>query len=354
VKFMHKIRIWSILLLILGVMACSEEYTIPVWETQFVPPDNLKDVELWDTCPAMTPTAAPTEGEYIWVQSTPDAIYCSRKVRHFEGENGEGLEEAFDVKSQMRVVPGDFFLPLQLGSQPVSFPVCTLFADHDDSPVAFGDGSLRMEEEMVLNRPRLNGRLEQPLMVEGKIWTFEMYFTGFRDVIEHGFQLNGSHWSRSTDPEVIMRLCEGVACDGAGETLVYDACDYQEAPTERHTIGFGDDHVIVSVANYGSPWRVEGDFIRAEGELAGLRFEQSSYWKLAMGYTHQWGESRDFQINFDHPINIYCGLRIIQAWPYSNYDYGTRVEKMTCDGATIEASIDYAVWEEMQEDEDQE
>ena len=341
----------GLLLLLVSASGCGTEYTVPIWELELVPPDNLKDVNLWDTCPSMSPTAAPTEGEHIWVQSTPDALYCSRKVRYFEGENGEGLEEAFDVKSQMRIVPGDFFFPLQLGSQPVSLPVCTLFADHDESPIAFGDGTLRIDEEMVLSRARLNGSLKQPMMVDGKVWTFEMYFTGFRDVIEHGFQLDGSHWPRATDPEVIMRVCEGVACDDDGEILTYDACDYHDAPTELHTIGFGDDHVILSIANYGNPWRIEGGFMRAQGELAGLQFDQSSYWKLAMGYTHQWGESRDFQINFDHPIEIYCGLRIIQAWPYSNYDYGTRVEKMTCDGATVDAAIDYAVWEQLQDEE---
>ena len=327
---------------------CSEGYMVPIWEMEFQPPEELQDVALWDTCPAMTPQAAPTEGEHIWVQATKEAKYCNQSIRR----SGE-LTDTFANKSQLRIVPGDFFLPMQLGTQPFTLPVCSLFEDHDDSPRPVGEGLFELYDEQIFNATRLDGTIRQPMMANGTMWTFEMHFTGFEDALARGFQLDGSHWLRASDPEVIFMLCEGVACDGSGEQIQYDSCNFESAPQEVHVLGFGDDYAALTIANYASAWNIEGGFVSAEGELDGVSFTQTSFWKLAMKYSSQWGDSRDFQVTFDHPIGLYCGLKVFQAWPYVGYDYGTRVEKVTCDGATVEVELDYATWDDI-EDIDQE
>ena len=284
-------------------------------------------VEQWEWCPLPTPSPPPNE-EALWVQFSPQALYCAQF-----SQRGE-VEEELARKSQLRLVPGDHFWPLEPGRHTVELGSCLRFAGdgQEPGPTPIGPATLDIESTTSLGQTRITRVLRQPLVDQSaEDWVLRITFSGEAEALKYGMLLDGTSLSARREPSVRVRLCKGQTCGDDDDRRDFDACAPNRGRRGRHRLAFEGGSVDITTQTEGSSFDYEGRVLVAEGELRGRRFEQRDYWKVAMHPSYSFSDARDFMVAFDEPIGNACGVVVERAYPYPNAAWGTSVSVIRCD-----------------------
>lgn len=284
--------------------------------------------DLWDWCPAPVATAAVDE-DALWLQFTDSALYCSMAMPTWD-ESVTAFEQ-LEGKAQLRLVPGDNFLPMEPGEHDVTLPLCSRRAS-TGAPVAIDPGRLVVEKSEQLGQTRLDLSYLQTAHDEnGAALTSYVRISGYEEDLASGVLLDGVSWPLP-DPDVKLFLCEGPDC-AAGERMVaFDACAL-EGPREVHRLVFDGGEVTFVLGTKANASPLRAHLLSATGEIGGATFEERSFWRLVGRETWPWSSARDFAVAFTEPAGNVCALTGARLYPEST---GSFVELRRCDG-TVDA-----------------
>lgn len=286
--------------------------------------------DLWDWCPAPTPVSAVEEGA-LWLQFGEGALYCSLELPTWDTNVTAWSQLA--GKAQLRLVPGDNFLPLEGGEHDVTLPVCARTAS-EDAPARSDGGRLVVERSEQLGRARLDlSYLETALDDDGEPLTTRLSLSGYEDDLAAGVLLDGAAWPLP-DPDVRLTLCRGEACPGEGMALL-DACRFA-GPRELHSLRFdgGTLDFVLEKRDASTPARMR--LVSATGAIDTYAFSQESFWSLVGRETWPWSSARDVAVSFSAPVAGFCGLEAKQL--YADSASGT-VELRRCDGGVTTRAV---------------
>lgn len=282
--------------------------------------------DLWDWCPAAVP-ASEIDEERLWVQFGEGALYCTVPRPTWDGSVTAWSQ--LEDKAQLRLVPGDNFLPLEAGEHDVTLPVCSKKAS-DGAPVDVESGRLFVQRTDQLGRTRVDlSYLQTARDEEGEPLTSYLRVSGYEDDLSAGVLLDGAPWPLP-DPDVHLALCDGERCGEGERVAALDTCRF-DGPREVHVLRFdgGEIRFVLETKGDGGPLRAH--LVVAEGVIDSVAFQQQSFWRLVGRESWPWSSARDIAVLFDTPAGGYCGLTAKEA--YHNQTSGS-VELRSCDGGS--------------------
>jgi hypothetical protein len=295
------------------------------------PVDNAAELEPpeyagWGWCPDVQPSQVPGEGE-LWLQISPSALYCGHPPNE-----AESMIDVLDARTQLRLVPGDFAIPLEEGTHPIRLQSCER-GPRDSTAQAEGSATVVVNE--VLGRDRIEVLVEQPL-AEGR--TLQVALAGWRDQLSPGIVLDGAYRPATVEPYVHLQVCEGPCVpeeDGERvEVTRFDACNLgPDVPRERHRV-VGEDGLEVefTLKNAGDNIRVIAELEHARGTIDGRDFLVSGYFDMAL-HSYTWSDERTYIVRLEEPVGNVCGIMVQGVYPYNNAVWGGRLIRLRCDGS---------------------
>jgi hypothetical protein len=280
----------------------------------------------WAWCPDIQPSEAPGEDD-LWLQISPSALYCGQQAG-----DAESVEEVFADRTQLRLVPGDFAIPLVDGEHPIHIQSCERGAR---DAVADEAGVATVAVSDILGRDRVEILVEQP-MADGR--NLQVHVAGWRDALAPGLLLDGTYRSRAVEPRVLIQVCDGPCVpEEEGEQVAvtaFDACNLGEAaPRERHRVVDEDGNEIeLTLRNAGNNIQLIPELQVARGVVDGREFTVSGFFDMAV-FSYGWSDQRSYLVRFEEPIGNVCGLKVEDVYPYDNAVWGGQVVRLRCDGS---------------------
>ncbi len=293
--------------------------------------DTDVDTADWSHCPDSSAYAG--DSSYGGsISASADAVYCSA------WNEDRSLEEEQASLGKLRIVEGEYAIPVEDGEFDLVLPVCVARPDGLAQPDVLGSGSTSVTSTTW----------------SGSTFT---YLTGGQS-IEEG---DGSAWS--LDHIVVLASDEGVAPEalpldggpsdeetGAGasfvmvpdggtefdnDALTFIPCSVDWWEENTHTVAFEGGEITMTIElGDNLTQTAPGRFRLAEGNLDGTDFSQDDRFKLIYNPGHH-HFTRSFAVVFDSPIGDVCSLRVEDLDPYAETPSST-VSTGDCDLSVIE------------------
>ncbi len=280
----------------LGDLALDVVPDLPGDQSGDTEPDGIEP-EPWSWCPPGD--AAIFDPTWPYAATVSDALYCA-----YAGHGD--LLDTFRNAAQLRLLPGDYRLPLEEGSFPMLIPACALRRDGLPSQLA-GAGSLDVSAFVFSSATYWALTLNQALEISGLPFVLSL------SVSIYDQSASGTPLPELTIPpqtvfgeaEVFMALCPGEDCSGAGGVLYPCA-----APGSGQEVTIAFDRGSLTVFTYifaGMGPSVPAALTRAHGTLDGVDFSQDAYFSLAHRPDHH-NLGGGFLVHFDEPVAGACAI----------------------------------------------
>jgi hypothetical protein len=223
---------------------------------------------------------------------------------------GYTVEEAYENKARLRIVPGTYPVPDTDGDYGLVIPACIEIADNVGSEHA-GVGALSVTSQPLGQGTQFEYQLEQPMLVGGQAWTIGISIHMYVSSSPHPEVIFSNYLNRYENGNEVFvgyRLDNG-AVDYPWWVLPCEPLNYGRRE-DRATFDRGEITVIHDVHwDVGSAGGAPAIFQHGFGELDGIAFDQEDYFKLAHIIAHHnWGGT--FLVVFDQPIGQACAIKI--------------------------------------------
>ncbi len=288
------------------LVACTGT-DVPINDT--APPPGTE----WDHCPSETEWVGEDtwEGELI---ATNGALYCEYPLQHQE------MTDALTNRSQLRIVPGSYPIPLTGEDQDFYLPICLL---DETGPLpgtvqgtATGNEVTDMTGEQVYwttaTQGREDGSGELTLLMETPVGETSLRIDG-QGAFQQGLSLQS---------------CVGETCYDADDS-VYAPCSFAPTTCDRFTLADGNELALDQYHWVGMVGSGFGAVTEARGLLDGTAFAITDYWQLVMTFGHH-AFDRDALLFFDAPIGEACGLWVDEVTANS------AIWTVDCSGAPLQ------------------
>ncbi|MCP4499117.1 MAG: hypothetical protein GY822_04010 [Deltaproteobacteria bacterium] len=290
--------------------------------------DGLAQEDLWPQCPTLTPYPD-TEGDF-WLQFSPDALFCSELPAYSD------IRQAFQEITEVRLMPGDLFLPLNPGDSNVPLSSCFASGENQVSPLGLAAWSVTRSEtfgddfvETVLKQPvRLEGHLRHLQEVpEGEelnpLGVLELKIAGPASQMQ---ALSVGNVGDRPAPGYHLRLCADRDC--STREVSFGRCHREEGRVERFDIEFEQGRLsIVTVSDPEKNW-FEGSILQTEGNLCGSDFSTGGYPQALSHVPYEFSVYHGLYLKLPEPIDGYCYLTVSSLSEWSNYSW---VNLVPCD-----------------------
>jgi len=304
---------------LLGSVGCTGAAPEVVDEGGFTV-DGLTQEELWPQCPDLEPYDD-TEGPF-WLQIRPDAAFCSSFA-------GRDPYSAFADTTQIRLMPGDLFLPLDEGTHQVPLRSCVEAPDNDVAPL--GPATWTVTRTATFGEDFIEAVLEQPLRMDSHLddrqddsglGVLKVTVSGSESAMQNAIVGHGIEQTAN----VSISLCANRACDG--REVFFDRCDRTEGRVERFTVDadYGTFHVVTVADPHNDAF--DGSVALVEGTLYGDTFSVAGF-PMAMARP-SWEQSvyRDVMVRFLSPVDGFCYLHVDSFSPWNS---GVSFQLFRCD-----------------------
>jgi len=296
--------------------------------------DADADAVPWDWCP----DAAAYVGDAGWAGSlevTADALYCGTF------SESRTLEQELRLKAMLRVIEGDFAVPVDQGAWPLTLPLCVKRPDAADRPLLAGDGAVVASTWEHGGTTWVSLEADQPMETDaGDRWTLttRISASGPTGTPPDPVVLDGTTGGTGWMEHFWSALYEGETKghpEFDTDTVHFTPCADPAYTENVHSVAFEGGEVVLTLQIGQSMASTEpGAFVRAEGTLDGTAFAQSSYWSLVYRPDHH-HFLRHFAVLFDAPIGGACALRVEDVDPWQEAPPAT-VHTAGCDLEPIE------------------
>ncbi len=322
-------------LLLLGVLsfaACGDK---PADDT--APPEGDTDTDTdtdadsdtdvdwdWSHCPASDAYVG-DQGWGATLEVTGGAVYCGL----FDEERT--LEDELAAKAVLKVVPGDYPVPVDDGTYTLALPACTLTAA-GPGPGLAGEGTTRVHTYGWEDQSFASLTGSQP-MSEGLELSHSLVLVGEGEA-PSALRLDGQTPDVTTGAGAYFSL-GSTPGEEEDRPNRFGSCFDPSWTLNTHTVTFDGGEVVLDLYIGTSMESTEpGIFRHAEGVIDGQDFVQDDYFGLVYRPAHHHFR-RNFAVIFDTPIGTACSLRVEGIDPYAT-EPTAQVSTADCELAVIE------------------
>jgi hypothetical protein len=259
----------------------------------------------------------PDPSEYVgdnwgWTLRVSDAaLYCG------SFNEARTLKEEYVLKGRMRVIAGDYPVPSENGTWPFRLPVCFEMLEPGDEPVHDGVGTISSNHSEYNGGIQYRFTIVQPMRTgSGTPWDYRLELNEWIPADQTVIDVLDGAWPDPYATWVTNILChDGQQC-WRNDDYQYASCHFDTARHQWHKVDFEGGTVTYHFMMGDSMASTEpGAFVRAEGILDGVAFDQLDYYKLIYNPEHH-HFTRDYAVLFDAPIAGACGLMATQMEAY--------------------------------------
>ena len=259
---------------------------------------------LWEWCPSFDDAVFDDNGAHT-IEVGPGALYCGTF------DERRLLEQEYWLKAKLRFIPGTYRVPSTVENAAVHLPFCVQFLEMDGL-TSSGQGTVTSTTTEFDDVTRFTVQLTHAMTAEnGDTYSFKANFSNTEEHSVTGttFVLDGSPSAVFQGPIFDVTLCT-TGSDECFPRRQFVSCMPETYQRQEHEVVFDGGDVRLTVQMGQSMASTEpAAFVRAEGMLDGVSFDQQEYYKLIYNPEHH-HFARDFAVLFDTPIQGACGLKI--------------------------------------------